>query len=275
VDPIVVLKGALPPIAAALLFVSLGGVRLLPFAAACGLFVAFGLLKNWHDWPTWPHELWQAPNGTMWLVWGIVAACLVALLEHLRLLPGRVAGPFGAAVAGVGVWLLLERVMQAQRWPPAEIALHVGGGALIAVLLVLACRRVLERAPGGIAPAVVFSVSLSAVSVAVALSSALLGQLCGVVAAALGAAAGTALWRRPFALPAADGTWIGAAHALFVLAGVHLGSLPWSAAGAALLAPCALLLLRPGAAKRPVGWTAAALLLAGMPLAGAIWFATR
>ena len=119
------------------------------------------------------------------------------------------------------------------------------------------------------------SVSLSAVSVAVALSSALLGQLCGVVAAALGAAAGTALWRRPFALPAADGTWIGAAHALFVLAGVHLGSLPWSAAGAALLAPCALLLLRPGAAKRPVGWTAAALLLAGMPLAGAIWFATR
>ena len=39
--------------------------------------------------------------------------------------------------------------------------------------------------------------------------SALLGQLCGAVAAALGAGVATSLWRRGFALQAADGVWLG------------------------------------------------------------------
>ena len=85
-DPAALLKGALPPIAAALLLVSWRGGRALPVAAALGLYVAFGLLK---DWPAWPHELWAAPNGTSWLVWGVAALALVAALEHARLLPAR------------------------------------------------------------------------------------------------------------------------------------------------------------------------------------------
>jgi hypothetical protein len=92
-------------------------------------------------------------------------------------------------------------------------------------------------------------------------SSAFLGQLCGAVAAAVGAAAGTVLWRKPFALTAADGTWIGVAHGGFVLAGKHLADLVWPAAVVAMLSPCALLLLRGGLAKSPVGYGIGALLL--------------
>ncbi len=269
----VVRDGALPPIAAALLLVSLGGARLLPLAVAVGLFVAFGLLKDWNDWPTWPHELWDAPNGTMWLLWGALAACAIALLEHLRVVPRKAGSPLAVLVAMASVGLLLQKTATANRWPVADVVLHVGGGMFVVSLLAIAGRRALERAPAGIGPAILFATTLSGASVAIALSSGLLGQLCGVLAAAVGAAAGTALWRRPFALGVADGTWLGIAHGLFVLAGVHLSSLPWSAAGCALLAPCTLLLLGPGVAKRPVGWTVSALLLAGIPLAAAVWFA--
>lgn len=272
-DPIVVLKGAVPPIVAALLFVSLGGVRLLPLAMAVGLFVAFGLLKNWNDWPTWPHELWAAPNGTQWLLWGVIAAGLVALLEHWRLLPGKLGAGLGVLVAAGSVWLMLDKVLTANRWSTFDIVTHVGGGGFGVALLVLASRTVIARGPANLGPAIVFSTLLSADAAVVATTSGLLGQLCGVVAAAVGAAAGTSLWRRPFALTAADGTWIGAAHGLFVLSAVHLSALPWSAAGCALLAPCALLLLRPSAAKNRVGWTVAGLVLALLPLAGAFWFA--
>lgn len=272
-DPIVVLKGAAPPIVAALLFVSLAGARLLPLAMAVGLFVAYGLLKSWNDWPTWPHELWAAPNGTQWLLWGIIAAALVAWLEHLRLLPGKLAAWLGALTGAAAVWFLLQKLASANRWGSWDVATYVGGGGFAVALLVLACRTAIVRGPATLGPPIVFSTLLSAQAAVLASSSALLGQLCGVVAAALGAAAGTALWRRPFALAPADGTWIGAAHGLFVLAGVHLSVLPWSAAGCALLAPCALLLLRPGAAARPVAWTAGALGLSLLPMAAAAWFA--
>ena len=56
-DPIVVLKGTLPPIGAGLLLVSLGGARLTAAAAAVGTYVAFGLLK---EWPALPHEIGRA-----------------------------------------------------------------------------------------------------------------------------------------------------------------------------------------------------------------------
>jgi hypothetical protein len=109
---------------------------------------------------------------------------------------------------------------------------------------------------------VVWSTILSLDSVLLTLaSSAFLGQLCGAVAAAVGAAAGTVLWRKPFALTAADGTWIGVAHGGFVLAGKHLADLGWPAAAVAMLSPCALLLLRGGLAKSPFGYVVGALLL--------------
>lgn len=256
-DPIVVLKGALPPIVAALLLVSLAGVRLLPLAMAIGLYVAHGLLKGW---PSLPHELWTNPNGTEWLLWGVVAAGLVALLEHTRLLPQKAAPATAVFVAAATVWLELGKL--AMRWTSNEVLLHVGGGGLAVALVTLVARASIARAPAGIASAVVWSTILSLDSLLLTLaSSAFLGQLCGAVAAAVGAAAGTVLWRRPFALTAADGTWIGVAHGGFVLAGMHLADLGWPAAAVAMLSPCALLLLRGGLAKSPFGYVVGALLV--------------
>ena len=256
-DPIVVLKGALPPIVAALLLVSLAGVRLLPLAMALGLFVAHGLLQAW---PALPHELWGNPNGREWLLWGVIAAGLVSLLEHTRLLPQKVAPVAAVLVAAATVWLELSKL--ATRWTSTEVLLQVGGGGVAVALMALVARASIARAPAGISSAVVWSTILSLDSLLLTLaSSAFLGQLCGAVAAAVGAAAGTVLWRKPFALTAADGTWIGVAHGGFVLAGLHLADLGWPAAAVAMLSPCALLLLRGGLAKSPFGYVVGALLL--------------
>lgn len=267
-DPEVVLKGALPPIGAALLLAGCFGARLTALAMGVGVYVAFWLLK---ERPEWPHELWYAPDGRQWLVWGLIAAGLVALLEHARALRGRFAAGAGVLVSAFVVWLVLQKI--AARWDTWTIVQHVGGGGFVVALLVLAMRTTLARAPASLAPAVVFTLLLSALSVLLTLAaSGLFGQLCGACAAALGAAAGTTMWRRPFVLAPADGTWLAAAFGLFVLAGKHFSELGWPAAGCAVTAPFALLLLQPGAAQRPFWWTLGAIVLAGVPMAGAFWF---
>ena len=268
----VVLKGALPPVVAALLFVSLGGARLLPLAVGVGLLVAYGLLRN--EVPPWPHELWSAPNGAAWLLWGIVFAGLLALLEHLRLVPQRVAPVLGVAAAGVVVWLMLDKL--AARWDANDVLLHVGGGAVLAGAAVLAQRRGLGLAPKGLGPAIVVMLllSLDAGLVALAGRSAFLGQLCGAVAGAVGAACGTVLWRRAFTLGVADGTWIGITQVGFVLAGVHLAYLPWSLAALALLPPFTLLLVPRGlATRKPWAWTVVAGVLVLGPVVAAMLLA--
>ena len=250
-DPTVLLKGALPPIAAALLLVSICGRRGLPLAAGIGLYLAYGLLK---DWPAAPWSLWHQPNGTAWLVWGTVGLAAVSTADHLGLFPGRLA-PMTTAAAGAGaLWLMLTKM--AQRWSGSEAALHIGVGGVSVALTALAMRGALARSPRSTIPAVMTTLLLSLDAGLVTLGkSALLGQLCGAVAAAIGAAVGTTIWRRGFTLAAADGAWIGGAHALFLLAGVHLGYLAWAPACCALAAPLTWWLLQPAEAGRAVWWT--------------------
>jgi hypothetical protein len=267
-DPVVALKGVLPPVALALLLVSLLGVRLLPIAVAGGLFAAYALLKAW---PALPHRLWAEPNGTEWLLWAVAAAAFVALADHSGRL-GRAGAALGALCGACGAWLVLQKV--ASNWDPSAAALHVGGAGLAVALVVLGQRRALAKAPANVFPAVLFTAVLSLDAALLTLGkSALLGQLCGAAAAALGAAAGTVLWRRPVALRAADATWFGAAHGLFLLAGVHLAALPWPVAVCALFAPVAPAVLRAPLAARPRTWAFAATALVMAPMAAAMWLA--
>lgn len=266
-DAIVVLKGALPPILAALLFVSVGGVRLLPLAMAAGLFVAYTLLKR--ELPDTPFTLWNDPDGRQWLLWVVIAAAVLSTLEHLEVLTKKVAGGLGVALAAFGVYLMLAK--QVPRWSFEQVATYVGAGALAAGVLVIVCRRVVTRAPSDIAGAVVFVVLLSLDSVLLTLGqSALLGQLCGATAAAIGAGAATVLWRKSFSLAVAEGTWLGTAHALFALSGMHLAVVPLEAMACALFAPCALLLV-PAKERRAVRWTMLSLLAIAAPMAAALW----
>lgn len=242
-----ILKGVLPSIAAALLLVSLGGARWVALAAAVGLYVAFGLLNE--VWPDSPLALWSAPKGLQWLVWAVVMAALVTGLEHLRVWKGRLAEATAVVLAALGTWLMLRKM--AAGWSSGEVLLHIGGGGIAVALLALLMRRYLGRSKPGLVPAFVVVALLSADAVLLAANgSALLGQLCGAVAAAVGAGVGTALWRRPFALSGADGTWIGIAHGMFLLAGWHLAYLPWTLAVSAGAVPIVLLVcVRKGGAK--------------------------
>ena len=265
-----VLKGVLPAIGTALLLVSLAGVRLLPLAAALGLFACYVLLKQW---PALPTALWSSPNGVEWLLWAVAAAALLALLEHAGM-HGRLAAILAPAVAGVAVWLVLEKV--ARNWSTGEVVGHVGAGGLALMLLTLGHRSLVRTAPPGLGTAILLTVVLSADAGLLTLGgSAMLGQLCGACAAATGAAAGTVLWRQPFALAPADGTWLGIAHGLFLLAGMHLSALPWQAALLAAASPMLPLLLSKNLKGRPFVWAVAAAALVGSPLALAFWFASR
>ena len=265
------LRGTLPPLLAALLLVSWRGARMLPLAMGVGLFVAFVLLKK--QWPAWPHELYSQPNGSEWLLWALVAAALVALLEHAKVLPARFASSLGAATAAFGLLLVVEKVRAAQEWASGDVWLFVGGGGAIAAFAVASQRVALARAPRSIWPAVLWAIVLSVdAGIIVNGNSAFLAQLCGAVAAAVGAAAGTMLWRRPFALSAADGVWLGAAHTLFVLSAVHLAYLEWTPALVALGAPLLLLALPRGVGgKAAWRWFAVAAPLVLVPLGVALW----
>ena len=268
-DPTVLLKGALPPIAAALLLISICGRRGLPLAAGIGLYLAYGLLK---DWPAAPWSLWHQPNGTAWLVWGTVGLAAVSTADHLGLFPGRLA-PMTTAAAGAGaLWLMLTKM--AQRWSGSEAALHIGVGGVSVALTALAMRGALARSPRSTIPAVMTTLLLSLDAGLVTLGkSALLGQLCGAVAAAIGAAVGTRIWRRSSSLTAADGVWIGGAHALFLLAGVHLGYLAWTPACCALLAPLTWWLVRPPEESHALGWLVRIAPLSLALMATALWLA--
>ena len=120
-----VLKGALPPIVAALLFVTLGGVRLLPLAMAVGLFVAHVLLKGW---PDLPHELWEEPHGGTWLVWGVIACALVS------------AGPSASHAVGF-------TVKDSSAYVPSKIAMVAGETGVIVTGLSSAPPLALEPQP--------------------------------------------------------------------------------------------------------------------------------
>jgi hypothetical protein len=269
VDPLEVVKAAAPPIVAVLLLVSIAGTRLLPLAVAIGLFGAQWLLRGM---PATPIELWESPQGALWLLWSVIGGAVVAQLEVSGLLRGRLATGAGMAVAAFAVWLVLQKL--AARWDALEVVLYVILGGIVAALVVLACRTIVGRAPKNLAPAVVFSVVLSLDAAIVAYRGALTpGLLCGAAAAAAGAAAGTSMWRLPFALSPADGTWLGCAHVLFLLGGAHLGSLPWPAALCAMAAPCVLLLMRPGLEPRPITWSLTAFLMMAVPMGGAMYFA--
>lgn len=236
-DLVPVLQGVLPAIVAALLLVGLGGARLLALAAGVGLFAAYTLLK---DWPALPTALWSAPNGTEWLLWAVAAACALALLERTGVLTGRPAAVAAVVLAPASVHLLLLKL--ASRWATGDVLLHVAVGGAGVAILVLGLRRMLRTARPGPLPAIVAAALLSVDAVLLAAhGSALLGQLCGALAAAVGAGLGTMLWRRPFALAGADGTWLGLGHGLFLLAGVHLANLTWTAAVLAAIAPLLLL----------------------------------
>lgn len=261
------IKGIAPPVLVTLALVSAGGNRLLPLAIGIGLTLAFVLLKSW---PTLPHVLWSSPDGIQWLFWSAVAAMLVSSLELWRCLPARAGAAVGVALAGVSVWLVLQKV--GARQSTAWNVMQIGAGGLAVAAIVVAQRRLIARSTSSpFFPVFVLAI-LIVDSVVLTLGRSLLfGQMCGACAAGLGAAVVTCMWRKPFTMSVADGTWFGIVHGLFLLAAVHLAYLGWPAALLAAAAPVLPLALPKSFAKeRPKRWMLVATTLAALPAGGAI-----
>jgi hypothetical protein len=233
IDPLVVAgcAGVAPAIAAGLLCASAIRGRGAGPAAGIGLIAAYAVLADWRT--------LLRPGGAEWLCWGVVAAAALACWQRRRAVPHR-RSELALLLAAAVAWLVLRRV--GKDWTGVEAGVRFGVPMLGAAMLVHGERALLARPSPWLLP--VLAVACLCVDAALLTlnGSVLLGQLCGAVAAALGAALGTALWRRPFHLDSADGTWIGVAHAGFLLAGVHLASLPPLQALLAGVAPVAPLL---------------------------------
>src|SRR5262245_26930160 len=103
-DPLFVLKGVLPAMAAALLLVGVFGPRWLGVAVAVGLFAALSLLR---ELPLWPGELYGSTNDYLqWLCWCGLAGGLVSPFGAGPL-PRWAAGSLSVLLLAGEVWLLL------------------------------------------------------------------------------------------------------------------------------------------------------------------------
>ncbi|MGE3174913.1 MAG: hypothetical protein AB7O97_19960 [Planctomycetota bacterium] len=246
----VVLYGVLPALAATLLLVGLLGPRLLGLSAGLGVLVSWGLLRS--RVPQWPHELWAGNNdATQWLCWCLLAIGALSACCGKRLRPAALAWVAGAGALGGEVWLMLTNLRR--RMDTGELLLQHGLATAAATALWLVVRRALDHR-GSAAQAWLLCACLCGDSALLLLSgSALQGQLAGAIAAAFGAAAGTALWRHPFRLDRAVALPFTAAHAGFLLAGLHFSELEWLPAVLAAVAPAGLAL----AGERQGGTTGA------------------
>ncbi|MCA8965530.1 MAG: hypothetical protein H6838_09350 [Planctomycetes bacterium] len=262
-----ILAGVLPPLALALLGVSRFGARATGLAAALGALLAYGLLKRW---PALPHELWRNADGTEWLLWCVLGVALLTLVVRGRRGPAFLVPALAAACAAGSLHLMLTKV--ASGWSGATLALHLGIAAIGVGAVAAAWQRTLRAAPQGMFPLVLATVVLSLDSgIATLGNSALLGQLCGAVAAAFGATAGARLWRKDAALLPGDALFFAFAHGAFLLAGVHVQYLPWTAAVIAGAAPLlALAVPRSWWSSRPRVAIAATSALVVLPLLVAI-----
>jgi len=261
------IKTFAPSLVAGLALVSVGGGRLLALAAAIGLALAAVLL---HDWPRLPHELWQRPSGRPWLFWCLIFATLVTSFERWRWLPPRGGLWVGLLLGGASAWFVLWQAARGEGF--AWILPHVGAAVLITGGAVFASRSLIERASDSPLMAFVF-VAAFAVDFAVLDLTDCYWQAAtiGACAATVVAGIATAMWHEPLKLAPADGVWLGIAHALVLIAGAELGSLPWTVAALAAITPALPLVLPKSFAKeRPKRWTFVALVLLALPAAGAI-----
>lgn len=247
----------LPAAALALLAVAVFGARVTPLAAAAGIYLTYRLV---YGWPAWPHELWASPKATEWLLWSVIAAGVLASGETLGLLRARSAMILAVPLAASATWLVLQRVVA--RWPAAERWLTLAGVAAAIVAATWLLRRLWLVKAHPAAPALLAAFALFVDATLLGLGhTALLAQLAGTLSAVVAMAMVPLCWRAAFVFTAGQATWLAFAHVLFLVAGVRIADVTWSAALLAGLAPGAGVAVQGLLAQRPRAWIAVALLL--------------
>lgn len=204
-----ILFGVLPALAAVLLFVGIGGPRLLGPALAVGMCVPFGMAAGW---PSWPWEL-SVDRGdpSQWFWWLIVFAGLVGAAYDGKLLPRWLVAPAEVALVLFAPWLLSGPLRSGWSFEWCVVMLGLAWTVLGATWWAL---RTTARLQPGLWVPLAGTVALVGDALVLHARGDVLGwRLAGVAAVALGASVATTLWRRPFVCGTGASLCITIAHA--------------------------------------------------------------
>lgn len=189
-----ILFGVLPALAAVLLFVGIGGPRLLAPAIAIAVCVPFGMAAGWPDWP-WLLPV-QRSDPVAWFWWCLFGAGLLGAAYDTKVLPRSLLVLGELMIVAFVPWLLSGSLRAGWSFERCVVMLGAGWAVLGASWWVL---RAAAKVQPGMAVPLAGTVVLIADAIALHARGDVLGwRLAGVGAVALGVAVATTIWRRPF-----------------------------------------------------------------------------
>jgi hypothetical protein len=230
------LFGVLPALAVVLVFVGVGGPRLLGLALAVAICVPMAMSVGLPDWP-WSIGV-RRGDPVQWLWWCLAAAGVLGAAYDLRLLPRWLLLPCELLLVVLLPWLLSGE--QRAGWSFEWCVVMLGAAWLFVMLLWWVLRQAAKLQPGMTVPLVGAIALVADALVLRALGGRLGWELAGIGAVALGVSVATTIWRRPFVCGTGGTLCIALAHAGILLCDRgerHLLQTPFLLA---LVAPLAL-----------------------------------
>lgn len=203
------LFGVLPALAVVLIFVGIGGPRLLGLALALAVCVPFGMHAGW---PAWPWHLAVARSDPQpWFWWCLLLAGVVGAAYDGKVLPKALLVAAEVALVVFVPWLLSGALRAGWTFEWCVVMLGAAWAVLAAIWWVL---RVAAKAQPGMAVPLAGTVVFVADAIVLHARGDVLGwRLAGVAAVALGVSVATTLWRRPFVCGTGAALCITIAHA--------------------------------------------------------------
>jgi len=203
------LFGVLPALAAVLIFVGIGGARLLALALSVAMCVPFGMAAGWPDWP-WQLDVSRS-DPVAWFWWCLAIAGLVGAAYDAKLLPKGLLVVFELALVAFVPWLLSGSLRAGWSFERCVVWLTAAWAVLFATWWVL---RAASKAQPGLAVPLAGTITLVADALVLHAHGDTLGwRLAGVGAVALGVSVATTIWRRPFVCGTGASLCIAIAHA--------------------------------------------------------------
>ncbi|MBL8748899.1 MAG: hypothetical protein JNK78_07055 [Planctomycetes bacterium] len=204
-----ILFGVLPALASVLLFVGIGGARMLAPAIAVAMCVPFGMDAGWPDWP-W-HLSVSRSDPVAWFWWALAFAGVVGAAYDTKALPRTVLGCFEVALVVFVPWALSGSLRARWSFEWCVVMLGLAWTILVAIWWGL---RTSSRLQPGMAVPLAGTVVFVADAILLHARGDLLGwRLAGVAAVASGVSVATTLWRRPFVCGTGASLCITIAHA--------------------------------------------------------------
>lgn len=204
-----ILFGVLPALAAVLVFVGVGGPKLLALALAVGACVPLGMDAGWPHWP-WQLAVRHA-DPVPWLWWSIAVAGLVGASYDGKVLPKALLLPCELALVAFVPWVLSGPLRAGWSFEWCVLMLGAAWAVLVATWWTL--RTAAKIQPGMGVPLAAAVVFVADAIVLHAHGDRLGWRLAGVCAVALGVSVATTVWRRPFVCGTGAVSCIAIAHA--------------------------------------------------------------